>query len=219
MRGVESETLRESEVPREVARLLLDVGAVAIDLEHPFRYTSGILSPIYCDNRMLISFPAERRRIVAWLAERLSAALGSGGVDVIAGTATAGIPYAAWLAEALDLPMVYVRAAAKEHGRRQRVEGRLSAGQRVVVVEDLVTTGGSSLSTIEGIEEAGGQVVGCLAIFSYELPRATEAFAGRGIPLWPLTGLSTLLEVAAESGRIAADRLDEAREGIARALA
>lgn len=211
--------MTENEVQREVARLLLDVGAVAIDLEHPFRYTSGILSPIYCDNRMLISFPAERRRIVAWLAERLEATLGRTGVDVIAGTATAGIPYAAWLAERLDLPMVYVRAAAKEHGRRQRVEGRLNPGQRVVVVEDLVTTGGSSLSTVEGVEEAGGKVVGCLAIFSYELPRSAEAFEARGIPLLPLTGLSTLLEVAAESGRVSPERLDEVREGIRRAFA
>jgi orotate phosphoribosyltransferase len=211
--------LTENEVQREVARLLLDVGAVAIDLEHPFRYTSGILSPIYCDNRMLISFPIERRRIVAWLAERLEATLGRTGVDVIAGTATAGIPYAAWLAERLDLPMVYVRAAAKEHGRGQRVEGRLKAGQRVVVVEDLVTTGGSSISTVEGVEEAGGKVVGCLAIFSYELPRSAEAFEARGIPLLPLTGLSTLLEVAAESGRVSPERLDEVREGIRRAFA
>ncbi len=183
--------MSESEVRREVARLLLDAGAVAIDVEHPFRYTSGILSPIYCDNRLLISFPEKRRRIVGWMAERLEAAIGRAGVDVIAGTATAGIPYAAWLSDRLDLPMVYVRAAAKEHGRGQRVEGRLQAGQRVVVVEDLVTTGGSSISTVEGVEEAGGKVVGCVAIFSYELPRAAEAFEARGIPLFPLTGLST----------------------------
>jgi orotate phosphoribosyltransferase len=110
----------ESEVPREIARLLLDVGAVSIDVEHPFRYTSGILSPIYCDNRLLISFPAERRRIVGWMAERLEAEVGRAGVDVVAGTATAGIPYAAWLSERLDLPMVYVRATAKGQGSAPR---------------------------------------------------------------------------------------------------
>ena len=211
--------MRESEIRREIARVLLDVGAVSIDVEHPFRYASGILSPIYCDNRLLISFPRERRQIVSWLADRLEAELGREGVDVVAGTATAGIPYAAWLSERLDLPMVYVRAAAKEHGRGQRVEGRLSAGQRVVVVEDLVTTGGSSISTADGVEEAGGKVVGCLAIFSYELPRAAEAFGARGIPLFPLTGLSTLLEVAAESGRVSPERLEEVRDGIRRAFA
>ncbi len=210
--------MSQSEVRREIARLLLDAGAVSIDVEHPFRYTSGILSPIYCDNRLLISFPAERRRIVGWMADRLEAQIGQAGVDVIAGTATAGIPYAAWLAEALTLPMVYVRAAAKEHGRGQRVEGRLREGQRVVVVEDLVTTGGSSISTVEGIEEVGGKVVGCLAIFSYELPRAVAAFEARGIPLYTLTSLSTLLEVAAESGRVSPERLDEVREGIRRAF-
>ena len=215
---VTSEGETES-VSREVARLLLGLDAVSINVEHPFRYTSGILSPIYCDNRLIISFPSERRLIVSRLVERIAATIGREGFDVIAGTATAGIPYAAWVSDQLGLPMIYVRAQAKEHGRGQRIEGRLQAGQRVIVVEDLVTTGGSSLSTVDGVEEAGGKVVGCAAIFSYELPKAVDAFAARQIPLMPLTGLSTLLEVAAESGYLPPERLAEAREWIERAFA
>lgn len=190
---------------KETARILLTTGAVSISLDKPFRYASGILSPIYCDNRLVISFPEERRRVVDHLVERIRTESGAAAAEVVAGTATGGIPWAAWVADRLELPMVYVRAAAKEHGRGNRVEGKLTAGQRVVVVEDLVTTGGSSLSTVDALTEAGAMVASCVVIFSYDLPAASAAFAARGVPLFALTGLPALLEEAASAGFIPED--------------
>jgi orotate phosphoribosyltransferase len=207
------------EVSREIASLLLRVGAVTVDVEHPFRYASGILSPIYCDNRLVISYPVERRVVADRLAELLDSLGGSDGADIVAGTATAGIPWAAWVAERLGRPMIYVRSAPKEHGRGQRIEGRLLPGQRAMVVEDLVTTGGSSLSSVEAIQEAGGIAAGVLAIFTYELESTRRSFAERGLELHALTGLSTLLEVAVAEGHLAPDRRAEVAEAIAQAFA
>lgn len=206
------------EVSREIAGLLLRLGAVSINVEQPFRYASGIVSPIYCDNRLIISHPAERGQVVDRLVERLDAEVGRAAFDVVAGTATAGIPWAAWVADRLGKPMIYVRGAAKEHGRGQRIEGHLLPGQRTVVVEDLVTTGGSSLSTVEAIREAGGSVEACLAIFTYELPTTRQSFEARGVRLLALTGLSALLEVAAAEGYLAPEQRAEVSQAIARAF-
>ncbi len=186
----------------ETAAILLRLGAVAINTREPFTYTSGIKSPIYTDNRLLISYPEERRRITKFLVTAADEAVGLENVDVIAGTATAGIPFAAWLADHLQRPMVYVRGAAKAHGMARQIEGRLAPRQRVVVVEDLVTTGGSSLATADALVAQGAIVSCCLAIFSYDLARAREAFEKRGIPLLPLTTLSVVLEVAMAGGHI-----------------
>lgn len=188
---------------RETAEILLRLGAVAINTKELFTYTSGIKSPIYTDNRLLISFPRERRRIVELLAETAEELVGAAGIDVVAGTATAGIPFAAWLSDRLERPMVYVRGTAKGHGMGRQVEGRLAAGQRVIVVEDLVTTGGSALNTADVLLAAGARVPCCLAIFSYNLERARREFAQREIALAPLTTLPVLLEVAA-AGRFVA---------------
>lgn len=191
-----------NERAREAAAILLRLGAVAINTKQLFTYTSGIQSPIYTDNRLLISYPVERRRITELLAEAAEEAVGVANLDVVAGTATAGIPFAAWLADRLERPMVYVRGSAKAHGMARQVEGRLSPGQRVVVVEDLITTGGSSLHTADVLLEGGAVVPCCLAIFSYDLRRPRKEFDKRRIALTPLTTLPVLLEVAAASGHL-----------------
>ena len=179
--------------PKAVIALLLDVGAVQIrtDPDEWFTWTSGKRAPIYCDNRVLCSYPEERARI----ADALAAAVGAhhSDVEVIAGTATAGIPHAAWVAERLELPMVYVRGSAKAHGAQKRVEGRPLQGERVLVLEDLLSTGGSALGTIEALHEEGGKVIGVQAIFSYGFPAAARAFEKLGLPAHALADYDGLL--------------------------
>ncbi|MHB1004561.1 MAG: orotate phosphoribosyltransferase [Chloroflexota bacterium] len=197
---------------REAAAILLRLGAVAINTKQLFTYTSGIQSPIYTDNRLLISYPEERLRITKLLVNAAEEAVGLANIDVVAGTATAGIPFAAWLADRLQRPMVYVRSSVKAHGMARQIEGRLSPGQRVAVVEDLITTGGSSLTTADVLVDNGALVPCCLAIFSYNLERARLAFEKRGIALVPLTTLDVLLEVAVAGNYIGpADAVTVAR--------
>ncbi len=195
----------------EIAQILLDIGAVAISVAEPFTYASGIKSPIYCDNRLLMSHPRERGVVIDRLAAVLEKAAGLDSIDVVAGVATSGIPFAAWLAHHLGKPMVYVRSAPKEHGRQQQMEGRLQAGQRTVVVEDLVTTGGSALETVAALRAAGAVVERSTAIFTYEAPRAAAAFEQAGVQLLALSGISALLQVAIGSGRISVADADAVR--------
>lgn len=178
----------------EYAKLLVSVGAVELrtDREQWFTWASGERAPIYCDNRVVISYPAVRKQIARGLAEAIRRSHPD--VEVIAGTATAGIPHAAWFADLLDLPMVYVRGSAKDHGKGKRVEGRPLRGERTVLVEDLVSFGGSALTAVEGLAAEGGKVVGVQAIFSYGFPQATARFAAAGIPVAALTGYDALLE-------------------------
>lgn len=189
---------------RAFAADLLRIGAVLLRPDEPFTWASGIQAPIYTDNRLSLGYPALRRRLAAGFEAQIQAR----GLepDVIAGTATAGIPHAALLADRLDLPLVYVRAKPKGHGRGNRIEGPLGDGQRVVVVEDLVSTGGSSLDAAAALREAGGEVLAVLAIFSYNLPRAAQAFAEAGVPLHALTDFDVLLDVAAAEGTVRPDQ-------------
>lgn len=200
-------------VPEEVAEILLRSGAVAISLDVPFVYVSGIRSPIYTDNRLLISLVPERRRV-----SELLAAAAPPGVEVVAGTATAGIPWAAWVAERLDLPMVYVRSEAKAHGKGRRVEGKLAPGQRVLVVEDLITTGGSALRTVEALREEGALVEDVVAIYSYELDAAARRLAAAGLRVQALTGLGVLLDVAVQLDQLDATQRDEVASALAAAF-
>lgn len=179
---------------RRLADDLLDIGAVTFSPAAPFTWSSGLLSPIYCDNRMTMGYPDVRKRIRDAFIERLRGA--DLHPDIVAGTATAGIPHAAWLADALDLPMVYVRSKPKKHGKASRIEGAIDSGRRVVVIEDLVSTGGSSIGVVETIRSAGAHVLGVLAIFSYELQQAEDAFSAVDVPLYTLTNLEHLLESA-----------------------
>ena len=192
----------------EVASELIKVGAVEVrtDPEDWFTWTSGRRSPIYCDNRVLISYPEARARVADALVASVRSRFAE--VQVIAGAATAGIPHAAWVAERMNLPMVYVRGAAKEHGQAKRVEGAPLRGERVVLIEDTISTGGSALDGVEGIRAEGGDVLGVQAIFSYEFPRAHERFADAGIQASALTSYPTLLatlDIDEQTARILED--------------
>jgi orotate phosphoribosyltransferase len=180
--------------PREVANLLVSIGAVEVrsDPAQWFTWASGERAPVYCDNRVVISFPDARGRIAASLASSIRKSYPD--AEVIAGTATAGIPHAAWVASLLELPMVYVRGSAKEHGKGKRVEGRALRGERVALVEDAVSFGGSSLGAVEALEAEGGKCVGVQAIFEYGFPKAKERFAAAGVNLRALTNFDALLE-------------------------
>ena len=179
---------------RTIAKHLLNIGAVYLRPDHPFTWASGLKSPIYCDNRLTMAYPNVRRAITdGFLDLVVERGLSP---QVVAGTATAGIPHAAWLADRLELPMAYVRSAAKAHGQGKRVEGRIEAGQNVVVVEDLVSTGISSVAVVEAVQEVGATVEGVLAIFTYGLPASNEAFQRAGVPLYTLTDYTSLIEVA-----------------------
>ena len=188
---------------RSLAAALLDIGAVDLRPTDPFTWSSGLVSPIYCDNRLTISHPSVRRTI----RDGFAAILRERGLDhvTLAGTATAGIPHAAWLAEAVDRPMVYVRSSAKGHGQGARIEGVLDEGTEVVLVEDLISTGGSALDAVAALREAGATVRGVLSIFSYELDTAAEAFREADVPRHELSNFSALVAVARERGTLSDD--------------
>jgi orotate phosphoribosyltransferase len=190
---------------RATARDLLAAGAVELRPDAPFTWASGLRSPIYCDNRLTLSDPDLRRRLTDGFASLVESH--DLRPEVIAGTATAGIPHAAWLADRLSLPLVYVRSAAKSHGRGNRVEGRLPEGTSVVLVEDTVSTGGSALAAVEAIREAGARVIAVLAIFDYGFLRARDAFAGAGVTLHALAGYDDLVAEARAAGAVSDDDL------------
>lgn len=179
------------------AETLLSIEAVSLKPADPFTWSSGIKSPIYCDNRLTLSYPKVRREIAKGLADLIKAQYPD--VDVIAGTATAGIPHAAWVSDELELPMIYVRGSAKGHGKQKRIEGKLEAGQKVVVIEDLISTGGSSLSAVEAVREDGAEVLGVAAIFTYELEKASEQLKAAEVEASVLTDYTTLIQVAKET--------------------
>ncbi len=184
-----------------IAEHLLEIGAVKLSPKKPFVWTSGIKSPIYCDNRMIYSHPEARDFVVAALANRVKNLHIP--ADVVAGTATAAIGWAALVADRLKLPFVYVRSQAKEHGAKKRIEGDLKSGLHVVVIEDLISTAKSSASTVEALRSEGGCIVtDIISIFSYELPIAQEKASEAKVRLHPLTTLSTLLDVALVQDRI-----------------
>lgn len=189
---------------KEIAADLLKIGAVHLRPDQPYTWTSGIKSPIYCDNRLTMSHPAVRRKIAAAFAATIRERFPE--VEVIAGTATAGIPHAAWVSELLDLPMIYVRDKAKGHGRQNQIEGSLTQGQKVVVIEDLISTGGSSLKAAQVIQAQGGSVLGVVAIFSYQFSDAEALFNEAGIPYTTLSHYTALLEAARECGVISSEQ-------------
>ena len=186
-----------------IAEKLLSIHAVALKPNEPFTWTSGLRSPIYCDNRLTLSYPEVRREI----AKGLQALIQENypGAEVIAGTATAGIPHAAWVSELLNAPMCYVRSSAKGHGKGNQIEGKVEQGQKVVVVEDLISTGGSVITAVQALREAGCEVLGVVSIFTYGLEKGKEAFAQEEIFSESLTDFTTLVEVAIEKGYISQD--------------
>lgn len=197
---------------KDVAAKLLEIEAVFLRPNEPFTWASGIKSPIYCDNRLVISHPEVRALVIDSFLQlifqqfSLDSLERDTEIDVIAGTATAGIPHAAWIAEKMNLPMIYVRSGSKSHGRENKIEGLLKEGQNVLLIEDLISTGGSSLAAADAIKESGGKVCGIAAIFSYQLQKAFDQFkqasADYGLRTYTLTNYDVLLEVALEKNLI-----------------
>lgn len=185
---------------KEIAHAMLNVGAVELNPTDLFTWASGIKSPIYCDTRLTISDPVIRKQIAKGLAKNIQEFFPN--TEVVAGTATAGIPHAAWVSDVLELPMVYVRSKAKDHGRGNQIEGKIKEGQKVVVVEDIISTGGSSITAVEALRAAGCEVVGVVCVYTYNLPRAEKAFEEAGVKYVSLTNFDYLIEAASESGTI-----------------
>lgn len=181
------------EFREQITHDLLQIGAIQIRTDNYFTWTSGIKAPIYCDNRLTMSYPEIRKRIVKAFIHKMESLQWE--PDVVAGCATAGIPHAAWLAEALNVPMVYVRSTPKGHGKENQIEGKIESGQKVVVIEDLISTGGSSIQVAKVLQEAGAEVLGVLAIFSYGLKRAKENFVQEKLKYDTITGYDFLLEL------------------------
>ncbi|MFD2925458.1 orotate phosphoribosyltransferase [Halobacillus naozhouensis] len=170
---------------------LLDIGAVQLSPDDFFTWTSGLRSPIYCDNRLTMSYPVIRQRITREFAAFMEQI--DEEIDIVAGCATAGIPHAAWVADQLDLPMVYVRSSAKKHGKGNQIEGAYKAGQKAIVIEDLISTGKSSIEAAEALQQEGVEVTYVLSIFNYNLTEAVEAFADKSLPVHSLTDYNLLL--------------------------
>lgn len=190
---------------RSIARKLLEIAAVKLQPHEPFTWASGIKSPIYCDNRLVLSYPSVRDYVAKALYQK-SADLVD--FDVVAGVATAGIPHGMLLADRLKKPFIYVREKAKQHGKQNQIEGSIVAGQSVLVVEDLISTGGSSLKAVEALREVGAQVIGIMAIFTYQFESAKLALEKANCPLVTLTDYSTLITEAAMSGYVSQKDLD-----------
>lgn len=190
----------------QIASHLLDIKAVYLQPEEPFTWASGIKSPIYTDNRITLSYPDTRNLIEEGFVATIKEAFPE--VEVIAGTATAGIPHGAIIADRMNLPFAYIRSKAKEHGAGNQVEGRIVKGQKMVVIEDLISTGGSVLDAVAAAEREGAQVLGVVAIFTYQLPKAERNFDNAGVRLETLSNYSELIKVAKVQGYINADGLE-----------
>lgn len=186
---------------REIAEGLLSIEAVFLRPDEPFTWASGIKSPIYCDNRLTLTAPFVRTIIEEGLAETVRTEYPE--CQVLMGTSTAGIAHAAITGHILNMPMGYVRSSAKDHGRTNRIEGRLEKGQKVVVIEDLISTAGSAVDTVEALREAGAEVLGIASIFTYGMKKGLERLSEHNVKNVSLCNLDTLVEVAAETGRIA----------------
>jgi len=183
-----------------IAEKLLEINAVALRPQDPFTWTSGLKSPIYCDNRLTLSYPEVRKEIAKGLQNLILENFP--GAEVIAGTATAGIPHAAWVSELMDMPMCYVRSKAKGHGKGNQIEGKVEKSQKVVVVEDLISTGGSVITAVQALREEGCEVLGVVSIFTYGLEKGKELLHEAKIKSISLTDYPTLIEVAMAKGDI-----------------
>ncbi len=189
----------------KLAKFLLEIKAVKLNPHNPFTWTSGILSPIYCDNRMVLSYPEIRNFAAEELATLVQTHFPN--ATRIAGIATAGIAHGILIAEKLGLPFCYVRPEAKKHGLKNQVEGEMNPGDKIVMVEDLISTGKSSIQAMDGVQHAGANVVGIVALFTYGFAHAKEQFSNAGVPVFTLTDLPMLTKVAMEEGYIRASEL------------
>ena len=190
---------------KEIARDLLKIKAVYLKPEEPFTWASGIQSPIYTDNRVTLAYPETRTLIEDGFVEKIRAEFPD--VEVIAGTATAGIPHGAIIADKMNLPFAYIRSKPKDHGAGNQIEGRVAPGQKMVVIEDLISTGGSVLDAIAAAKREGADVIGAAAIFTYELPKADKNFNDAGVKLVTLSNYTELIHLAEQEGYINAEGL------------
>ncbi len=195
--------ITDQQFARELAADLLDINAVLLRPDNPFVWSSGWNSPIYCDNRLTILYPELRKKISDKFSEIITNEVGL--VDVITGTATAGIPHAAWVSDKLGKPMAYVRAKAKAYGMGNQIEGGVRKGESTVVIEDLISTGTSALSVVEALQFIGADVKALLTIFTYGFDVSEQNIADHNIPFYTLTDYATLVDVALEKGTIRKD--------------
>lgn len=191
---------------KKIAEQLLSIGAVFLRPEEPFTWASGIKSPIYCDNRLILSAPSARTIVEQAIADTVKAQYPE--AQALMGTSTAGIAHAAIAAAILGMPMGYVRSEAKTHGRNNRIEGKLEPGTKVVVIEDLISTGGSAIDVVEALREAGAEVLGIVSIFTYGMKKGLERLAQANVRNVSLSNLDALVEVAVEKNYIAAEWKD-----------
>lgn len=186
---------------KEIAKALLGIKAVFLSPDKPFTWASGIKSPIYCDNRLILTAPEARNLVESTIAETVKEKFPE--AEVLMGTSTAGIAHAAIAAHLLGMPMGYVRGSAKDHGRNNRIEGRLEPGEKVVVIEDLISTGGSCIDVVEALREAGADVLGVVSIFTYGMKKGLDRLREANVTNYSLSNFNTLVEVAAEENYIA----------------
>ena len=191
---------RRMKLKVDIAKGLLDIEAVFLRPEDPFTWASGIKSPIYCDNRLILTAPEVRDKVEHAIADVIREEYSD--AEVLMGTSTAGIAHAAIAADILDMPMGYVRSGNKDHGRGNRIEGRLLPAQKVVVIEDLISTGGSAIEVVEALREAGAEVLGIVSIFTYGMEKGLERLASANVKNFSLSDFDTIVQVAADTGYI-----------------
>lgn len=182
-------------IASNIASKLLQINAIKLSPQNPFTWASGMKSPIYCDNRMILSYPDIRKAVVEAFVEKAKA---FGPIDVVVGVATAGIPHGALVAEKMGLPFIYVRSKAKAHGRQNQIEGKVNSGDRALVIEDLISTGGSVLTAVEALRQENIEVSGVMAIFTYGFEKADRAFEEANCPFTTLSNYEALLDEAAK---------------------
>ena len=197
-------------IEKTIAHDLLSIGAVFLSPDDPFTWASGIKSPIYCDNRLTLTAPAVRTHVEEGLVDVICKRYPE--VEVLMGTSTAGIAHAAIVGHLMGLPMGYVRSGNKDHGRQNRIEGKLLPGQKVVVVEDLISTGGSCIEVVEALREAGAEVLGVASIFTYGLQKGIDRMKAAGVINYSLSNFDAVCEVAAEEGKIKSEDIDRLKK-------
>ena len=197
-------------IEKTIAHDLLSIGAVFLRPDEPFTWASGIKSPIYCDNRLTLTAPEVRTHVETGLVDLICKHFPT--VEVLMGTSTAGIAHAAIVGHMMGLPMGYVRSGNKDHGRQNRIEGKLLPGQKVVVVEDLISTGGSCIEVVEALREAGAEVMGVVSIFTYGMQKGLDRMAAANVINYSLSNFDAVCEVAAEEGKIKAEDIDRLKK-------
>ena len=196
----------------KISEILMKINAFTVNTKEPFKFVSGILSPIYLDCRRLISFPKERKIIIDNAVDVVKNEIGLENIDVVAGGETAGIPLASWLSDRLSMPMIYVRKKPKGHGKQSQTEGVLKPGQRVVLFEDMMSKGGSSLNFFNGIKNDGGTMKHCLVIFEYGYEGARRSLRDNGIKLHAMSDLDSVLDIGRKIGYFKDEEIKEVKE-------